>query len=745
VILLTGLLTLIEHTDRVALGLDTALFHRSMIAGGGVYPGRMSPATALGFLLLGSSLLALEAGRRWPFLFQGCTLLSTLNGLIAVAGYIYGVHSLYGVAAFSSMALHTAALFVVAGLASVAARPQAGLMRAVSSEHLGGLMARRVLPLVLVLPIVIGWIRWKAQVAGYYGTEFGVAVFALSNVVMFSVLLWVSARWLNRADAERRHMAEEVVRGEERFQTMVNGIPQLAWMANPDGHIFWYNRRWYEYTGTTFEQMEGGGWQSVHDPAVLPKVIEKWKQSIARGERFDMEFPLRGADGHFRTFLTRIVPLRNSEGRIVRWFGTNTDISERQEAEEKLSQQAEELSHQARELRLSREALAAQSRTLQSVLDSIADGLIATDAQGNFVLWNPAADRILGQGKADVPPSEWAQHYRVYLPDRTILYPAEELPLARALRGLQVESEMFVQREDGAGGAWIEASAQPLRDENKTLCGAVVAFRDITRRVLSDRAIRELNSKLEQRVTERTAELIALNQELEAFSYSVSHDLRAPLRHISGFVRILQEDFAAALDPVAQSYVRRIEAGAQNMTRLVDEMLNLSRLGRQALNFKPTALNDLVDEVISLLDPEIAGRQVEWKIAALSPAECDPTLMKQVFQNLISNALKYSRPRLETVIEIGEMPGDGMRTIFVRDNGVGFDMKYADKLFGVFQRLHKGEEFEGTGVGLATAARIVQKHGGRIWAEAEKDCGATFYFTLAVAAPREKSAAAGQE
>jgi len=163
---------------------------------------------------------------------------------------------------------------------------------------------------------------------------------------------------------------------------------------------------------------------------------------------------------------------------------------------------------------------------------------------------------------------------------------------------------------------------------------------------------------------------------------------------------------------------------------LVDELLTLARVGRQALTYQPTRLNAMVDDVIALLKPDTEGREVEWKIAELPQVDCDPTLMRQVFQNLISNALKYSRPRTPAVIEIGHREESGQSTVFVRDNGVGFSMKYADKLFGVFQRLHRAEEFEGTGVGLATVQRIVQKHGGRAWAEAEPGKGAIFYFTL---------------
>ncbi len=226
------------------------------------------------------------------------------------------------------------------------------------------------------------------------------------------------------------------------------------------------------------------------------------------------------------------------------------------------------------------------------------------------------------------------------------------------------------------------------------------------------------------------SQLETANKELEAFSYSVSHDLRAPLRHMHGFAKILLEDFGPSLDPSARHYLHRIYEATQHMGRLVDDLLNLSRVGRQALHLERTGLNALVEEVLTDLQGETRGRQVDWRVGSLPTVECDPNLIKQVFTNLLSNALKYTRPRERAVIEIGQMAADGRGALFVRDNGVGFDMKYADKLFGVFQRLHAQDDFEGTGVGLALVQRIVRKHGGEVWAEAELDKGATFYFTL---------------
>lgn len=249
-------------------------------------------------------------------------------------------------------------------------------------------------------------------------------------------------------------------------------------------------------------------------------------------------------------------------------------------------------------------------------------------------------------------------------------------------------------------------------------------------RALTVRRLRIENAKLEQRVRRHTAELEAANKELEAFSYSISHDLRAPLRHVDGFANILLEKFSSDLPDEAQRLLSSVSNGARHMGRLTDDLLRFSRLSRQPLSKRPVNLSSLVQQVLEELRKEQPDRRVEVYAGELPDCVGDPSLLRQVLVNLLSNAFKFTRQKEKAIVEVGCDPQEGERVYFIRDNGVGFDLTHAQKLFGVFQRMHREEEFEGTGVGLSIVQRIIQRHGGRVWAEAELDKGATFYFTL---------------
>ena len=330
-------------------------------------------------------------------------------------------------------------------------------------------------------------------------------------------------------------------------------------------------------------------------------------------------------------------------------------------------------------------------------------------------------------GPTDAGIDQWTQTYGIYLPDMVTPHPPHELPLARAIRGESVDAvELFMRHAKAPQGAWLTVTARPIRNDVGLSRGGVAVFSDITERKRAESSIKKLNADLLQQATQ----LEAANKELEAFSYSTSHDLRAPLRHLAGYAELLQKNGASKLDENSRRYVTTIVDAARRMGDLIDHLLAFSRLGRAEAQKTTVSLQQLVSDAIQDLKEETTDRKVLWKIGSLPSVNADSSLLHLVFTNLLSNALKFTRSRESAEIEIGAATNHNEAVVFVRDNGVGFDMKYADKLFGVFQRLHRAEEFEGTGIGLASVRRIILRHGGRTWAESVVDGGATIYFSL---------------
>jgi PAS domain S-box-containing protein len=319
--------------------------------------------------------------------------------------------------------------------------------------------------------------------------------------------------------------------------------------------------------------------------------------------------------------------------------------------------------------------------------------------------------------------------FEVFPEETAHIYHEEELPIYREGKPLLNKTDPYFDAQGKSG--WVNTNKWPVFDENrKTVVGIFGISRDITELKVAEDKIVELNRDLERRVEERTAQLEAVNKELESFSYSISHDLRTPLRAIDGFSHILLEDYAGKLDEEGKRLLNVVRDNTHRMGQLIDDILKFSRTGRVELNSSGIDMEQMAQAVVEELQSAIVGSKLQMEIDPIPPTRGDSAMMRQVFVNLISNAIKFSCTREIPRIQIGATINGEETVYYVRDNGVGFDMQYADKLFGVFQRLHSVNEFEGTGIGLAIVKRIITRHGGRVWADGKVNEGATIYFAL---------------
>jgi diguanylate cyclase (GGDEF)-like protein/PAS domain S-box-containing protein len=484
---LVGALTALEYFTRQDLHIDELLIRDYAPTVFTNPPGRMALTTAISFVLLGCALLFTKH-RRGVFVSQSLAI--AVGGLCVVSliGYAYGIEHYKGIAFYTAIALHTSLTLLILCLGVLCSSANKGLMATVTTQQLGGVLARRLLPAAVLVPIALGWLRWQGQLRGYYDTAFGVAIFASANVAVFLILIWVHSGLLNKIDEERLDSYQSSKENEANFRQLADSMPQMVYAARADGWLDYCNQRWIDYTGLTLTQTQGWGSIAAIHPDDVQSVINVWNSTVVTGITYEIEFRLkRASDGAYRWHLGRGVPMRDDTGKIVKWFGTSTDIDDY-----KRTQQALEESHQQLEARVQERTteLEKSNNILNAILDSMADGVICANEKYEHILFNHAARKLLGIGPVQATADRRAEVFGIYHPDKKTLFKSEELPLGRALRGESCDNvELFGRHPREEDGRWLSANSRPLKDGSGRLHGAVVVLHDITARKRAEDAL----------------------------------------------------------------------------------------------------------------------------------------------------------------------------------------------------------------------------------------------------------------
>jgi PAS domain S-box-containing protein len=494
-------------------------------------------------------------------------------------------------------------------------------------------------------------------------------------------------------DINKRKNAENRLReSKERFKQLANSIPQLAWIARSDGFIFWFNQRWYDYTGRTPEEMTGWGWEQIFDSSA-PNVMEHWKNFISEGKPFELVTSLRGNDGVYREFLTRSIPIKDKHGNTEQWFGTHTDISDLRKVEKELKESQEKLN---------------------IALENGEIGTWELNIKTRNVSMDERTEKMFRVSPGKFEGTIAAFENLVHEEDLTHLRRA----LDEALHTGQPFETIYRTRPVNGESNYISSKAVLIRDsDGKPLSLTGVVF-DVT----------AMKKGAEQVLIKLNEELLRSNTDLQQFAYVASHDLQEPLRMVASFTQLLQHRFQDKLGEDGNEYIRYAVEGSKRMYALLNGLLTFSRIQTRGKEFEQVDMNKILDKVKDNLSLVIEETKAEIKVKKLPVIFADESQMIQLTQNLIENSLKFRNVAPKITVSVKT---ENKEYVFsVNDKGIGIEPQYFDRIFRIFQRLHRPDEYEGTGIGLAICRRIAERHGGRIWVESQFGKETTFYFTI---------------